>query len=36
MPSSVTDKLREYDNNDPIRYDFALFGYGDQQKNQRA
>ena len=22
--------------NDPIRYDFALFGYGEQQKHQRA
>ena len=32
----LTDKLREYDINDPIRYDFALFGYGEQQKHQRA
>ena len=32
----LTDKLREFDINDPIRYDFALFGYGEQQKHQRA
>lgn len=32
----LTDKLRDYDINDPIRYDFALFGYGEQQKHQRA
>ena len=32
----LTDKLREFDINDPIRYDFALFGYGEQQKYQRA
>ena len=25
---SITSKLRELDSNDPIKYDFALFGYG--------
>ncbi|MBR0324351.1 MAG: DUF2400 family protein, partial [Bacteroidales bacterium] len=24
----ITSKLRELDANDPIKYDFALFGYG--------
>jgi len=24
----LTDKLREFDENDPVKYDFALFGYG--------
>ena len=24
----LTEKLREFDNNDPIKYDFALFGIG--------
>ena len=24
----LSDKLKEFDSNDPIKYDFALFGYG--------
>ena len=32
----LTEQLREYDINDPCKYDFALFGYGEQQKHQRA
>lgn len=24
----LTNKLKEFDNNDPIKYDFAIFGYG--------
>ena len=24
----ITSKLREFDFNDPVKYDFALFGYG--------
>ncbi len=27
----VTKKLREFDNNDPIKYDFALFGMGNDK-----
>ncbi len=28
----LTSKLREFDPNDPIKYDFALFGYGVNNK----
>ena len=28
----LTDKLREFDPNDPVKYDFALFGYGVNHK----
>ncbi len=28
----LTDNLREFDENDPCKYDFALFGYGESQK----
>lgn len=28
----LTDKLRDFDENDPCKYDFALFGYGESQK----
>jgi uncharacterized protein (TIGR02757 family) len=24
----LTDNLKKYDVNDPVKYDFALFGYG--------
>ena len=27
----LTDKLKEFDENDPIKYDFALFGLGIEQ-----
>jgi uncharacterized protein (TIGR02757 family) len=29
----VTDALRKFDKNDPVRYDFALFGLGIFEKN---
>ena len=28
----LTDKLKEFDENDPVKYDFALFGYGVNNK----
>jgi len=24
----LTNKLKEFDPNDPVKYDFAMFGYG--------
>ena len=24
----LTNKLKQFDSNDPVKYDFALFGYG--------
>ncbi len=30
--SELTDKLREFDSNDPVKYDFALFGLGVYEK----
>ena len=29
----LTDKLKQFDNNDPVKYDFALFGYGVAHKD---
>lgn len=29
----LTDKLKQFDNNDPVKYDFALFGYGVTHKD---
>jgi uncharacterized protein (TIGR02757 family) len=31
----ITDKLRDFDINDPCKYDFALFGIGESQKHVR-
>ena len=28
----LTGRLREYDSNDPVKYDFALFGVGVSEK----
>ncbi|MBQ4633893.1 MAG: DUF2400 family protein [Bacilli bacterium] len=28
----ITNNLKKFDNNDPIKYDFALFGYGINNK----
>ena len=28
----LTEKLRQFDSNDPVKYDFALFGYGLEMK----
>lgn len=30
----LTDKLKEFDSNDPVKYDFAIFGYGIDKTNQ--
>ena len=32
----MNNKTMGKDIANPIRYDFALFGYGEQQKHQRA
>ena len=29
----LTNKLKEYDELDPVKYDFALFGYGIEEKS---
>ena len=31
----LTEKLKEFDSNDPVKYDFALFGLGVSEKNSR-
>ena len=28
----LTEKLKQFDANDPVKYDFALFGYGLEMK----
>lgn len=30
----LTEKLKEFDSNDPVKYDFAIFGYGIDKTNQ--
>ncbi|MBQ4646195.1 MAG: TIGR02757 family protein [Candidatus Gastranaerophilales bacterium] len=32
----LTEKLKEFDNDDPIKYDFALFGLGVEQANKKS
>ena len=31
----LTDKLRDFDIQDPCKYDFALFGYGESLKHKQ-
>jgi hypothetical protein len=30
----LTEKLRQFDPKDPVKYDFALFGYGLEMKKK--